>query len=481
MRRRHVLNPFEIDCVVDVAQLIDVGRRGSDIDRKAAAVSGRGIAEPELGEDEGIFLRQLFQRRKAPGLAAVAGAHVGLEDQHILVRFQVAQLGHPLGRFPIGDARIVQTGGHHQRRVGLCGHLIVGRVRTDQLEIGLAGNGVAPFWPFARRERQRFIQHGVEHIDKRHMGDDSAELFRCLVDDGAHQLAARRTATGRDHPRRRPAGRDQALGDINEIVERVGALGELAIKIPLIAQIIAAADLGDGKGHAAIQQAQPVGRKARHGRDAIGAIGIKMQLAGAIRLEALLVDNRDRHLHAVPRRHEEALAFILAGVITRWHFLHLSGDECAGLYVIIIDRSRRDHRGVVDAQQRGISLQIAADAGRISRFGEGQHGLAAVVLAQHDAIQPVAAALHAEIRRESGDAGDVIAIRTSDQCRPVARCLEAGGGDAEIHMIIVGADEQAIPPHIHFIAHPGLPALDQQRRRGGIGGRHQPHFARHMI
>ena len=206
-----------------------------------------------------------------------------------------------------------------------------------------------------------------------------------------------------------------------------------------------------------------------------------MQLAGAVGLEALPVDDGDRHLHPVPRRHEEALAFILAGVITRWHFLHLSGDECAGLHVIIIDRGRRDHRCVVYPQQRGIRLQIAADAGRIRGFGKRQHDLAAIVLAQHYPVQPVAAALHAEIRREGGDAGDVIAIRTGDQCRPVARCFEAGSGDAEIHMIIVGADEQAIPPHVHLITHPGLPALDQQRCRGWIGGRHQPHFARHMI
>ncbi len=245
----------------------------------------------------------------------MASAHVGLEDQHVLICLGGPQLGDPLGRLPIGDARIVQPGSDHQRRIGLCAHLIIRRIAADQLKIRQRSDRIAPFRPFAGRERQAVIEHGVEHVHKRHMRHHGPEQLRRLIHDGAHQFAAGRTAAGRDHPRRGPAGLNQALGGIDEIVERVGALGQFAIEIPAIAQIVAAANLRDGKGDAATQQAQAIGRKARHGRDAISAVAVKVQLAGAVRLEALFVHDRHGHLHAVPRGDKHALAFILAGVI----------------------------------------------------------------------------------------------------------------------------------------------------------------------
>ena len=56
--------------------------------------------------------------------------------------------------------------------------------------------------------------------------------------------------------------RDQPLRDVDEIVERVGALLELAVEEPLVAEVVAAADVGDGIGPAAVQQADAVGVEA---------------------------------------------------------------------------------------------------------------------------------------------------------------------------------------------------------------------------
>ncbi len=53
---------------------------------------------------------------------------------------------------------------------------------------------------------------------------------------------------------------------------------------------------------AAVDQAQPSGREAGRYRIAIGAVGVEEELALAVLLETLLVDDRDRHLLAVPRR-----------------------------------------------------------------------------------------------------------------------------------------------------------------------------------
>ena len=53
-----------------------------------------------------------------------------------------------------------------------------------------AVQALTPFGPFARRQRQGAVQHGVEYIDERHMCGDGAVQLRRLVDDSSHQLAA---------------------------------------------------------------------------------------------------------------------------------------------------------------------------------------------------------------------------------------------------------------------------------------------------
>ena len=72
-----------------------------------------------LGQDEGIGLGHLPQPRPAAGLAAMAGAHVDLQELEIVVGARRAQPRRPLGRLPIGDARIVEAAGDQHRRIGL--------------------------------------------------------------------------------------------------------------------------------------------------------------------------------------------------------------------------------------------------------------------------------------------------------------------------------------------------------------------------
>ena len=103
--------------------------------------------------------------------------------------------------------------------------------------------------------------------------------FGIGVDHRAHQLAAGRAALDRD-----PAGLvklcgDQALRDVDEIVEACWCVGELAVEEPLIAKVVAAADMGDGEGEAAVEQAQAVGLKAGGMAIAVGAIAVEEQLA----------------------------------------------------------------------------------------------------------------------------------------------------------------------------------------------------------
>ena len=120
--------------------------------------------------------------------------HIGFHEEQIVVGFGVAKFGDPLGRLPISDARVVETGGDDHGRVILCLHLIVGAVGEDVGKALFASDRIAPFLPFARRQREVFVEHGVEHIDEGHMGNDCAVLRRVLIDDRTHQFAACRAA-----------------------------------------------------------------------------------------------------------------------------------------------------------------------------------------------------------------------------------------------------------------------------------------------
>src|SRR3546814_1119906 len=82
-------------------------------------------------------------------LASMSRAHIGLEQQHILIGLGRAELCCPFCGFPISNARIVKPDGNQDRRVILRLHLIIGRIAADQFEGRLVRDGIAPFRPFA--------------------------------------------------------------------------------------------------------------------------------------------------------------------------------------------------------------------------------------------------------------------------------------------------------------------------------------------
>src|SRR3546814_18417430 len=82
---------------------------------------------------------------------------------------------------------------------------------------------------------------------------------------------------------------------------------------------------------------------------------------------------------------------------------------------------------------------------------------------------------------EDRQAGDVTAIAAGDQRFPFARRRDAGGGDAEIGVGVVGADVERALALVDVIFAPLLPRRDEQRRRFGIVGGDQIDIARLVI
>ena len=420
----------------------------------------------------------------------MACTHVGLHQQQVVVGLQLAQLGDPFGGFPIGHARIVQPRCHHQRRVIARSHLIIGRIGQDIGERRLVGDRVAPFLPFARRQRQILVQHRVQHIDKRHVRDNCAVLRRVLIDDRAHQLTARRTAARRDHAFRRKALRDQPAACVDEIVEGVGAFEQLALQIPAPPQIIAAANMRDGIGKAAIHKGKPRGRKARRNGVAIGTVSIKVQRPRPFD-PGLLEDVRaifphhdaNRHHRPIARLHGEALRGVEAGIVTAGDFLRLQCRQPARRDIIIINRAGRDHALIGQPQLAHRIFGIVRKAGGIACLGKGDRGDVGRigVGTQLDLIEPAQSPFGDEEILEQVKLGQIKLVRPRDHRLPVTGRFQLCLGEPEVDVIVIGQHPQLAIPDIDRIFDTLVAGLHQNRFSRGIGSGDEAHFAGFIV
>lgn len=362
----------------------------------------------------------------AAGFAAVASTHVGFEEEQVLVGLQRTQFGDHFGRFPVGDAGIVQTGCEKHRRIGFRGDVVVGAVTADEFKRGFVGDGIAPLGPLAGGERQLLVEHGVQHINEGHMGDDGSKKLRRLIDHGTHQLATSATAAGGDAPFRGVAALNESACGIDEVIKRVRALHELAIEIPLVAEIIAAADVRDGIGETAIDKGESVRIKIGRRGVAVGSVGVKVQRPAAVFLEAFLREDGNGHLHAIARFDHDALGLILAGIVATRDLLDLECLQALLSDVVVVVRGGRDHGLVVDAQCGDGVFGIAAESGGVARLGEGDAlGLQRLVVAANlDVVETVDAALGDEEVFEEAEVGQVVPVRAGDERFPFAGLLE---------------------------------------------------------
>ena len=121
------------------------------------------------------------------------------------------------------------------------------------------------------------------------------KLFWRHVGDGTHQHAASGTALRDDAVMAGEPFRDEMVGRGDEIGEGVLLLQALAVFVPVIAFVLAAANMGDGIDEAAIGEGQAIGVEACRNGDAIGAIAIKQAWRRTIDLRVAMIDDGDGH------------------------------------------------------------------------------------------------------------------------------------------------------------------------------------------
>ena len=110
------------------------------------------------------------------------------------------------------------------------------------------------------------------------------------------------------------------------------------MQVPLTPQIVATANMRDGIGETAIDQAEAAGRKARRHGIAIGTVSIEMQRSA--RITVLAHDHADRDHGAVARRDLDPLGRIEIGIVATRYLLLLEQFELAAGDMVVIDRIR---------------------------------------------------------------------------------------------------------------------------------------------
>ena len=135
-----------------------------------------------------------------------------------------------------------------------------------------------------------FDEAGIDRALRRLTPAERRELE--IPDDyRAHQQTTGAAAFDHKAVLRGPFLLNQKLGTVDEVEEGVFLLHEHAILPPLFAQLVAAADMCDGEGHTAIEQADAIAGKSRRHAVAVGPVTVEEERRFSVTRETVLVDD----------------------------------------------------------------------------------------------------------------------------------------------------------------------------------------------
>ena len=237
--------------------------------------------------------------------------------------------------------------------------------------------GIAPLLELADRERQRLVEHGVDHVDEGHAQHRGRRAVRPQVEHRADQEAARAAALDHEPVGRGVAVLHQVIGRRDEVGERVALGHHPALVVPALAQLAAAADVGDGHAHPAVEQAQPVGREAGRVRDSRrrrsprAASGPSRRAAASARQTSEIGTRVPS-----PRDRVDALGAVAGrGRSRRAPRLCFSSRSALPRHVVVEHRGGGDQRLVAEPIGVGLELRVGVRVdGRRSARGTARGG-----------------------------------------------------------------------------------------------------------
>jgi len=119
--------------------------------------------------------------------------------------------------------------------------------------------------------------------------------------------------------------------------------------VPGLAEFAAAADVGDGEDHAAIEKAEAIGAEADGHGEAVAAIAVEEKRGAAVARGAVAIDDGDGEFGAVGGDGVEAFAAVERGIVAAEDGLLLAQDALVGVDVEVIDGARGDEGFVGEA------------------------------------------------------------------------------------------------------------------------------------
>jgi hypothetical protein len=417
---------------------------------------------------------------KPPRSPPVAGVQIDVEQQRVGVGLERAQLGHVLGRLPVGHLAVVQRRQRQDGRVGAGFQVVVGAVGAHPAVLRLDLR-VAPLDELLGGQRQALVEHGVDDVDEGHLHHHRLEELRSQVDHGAHQEAAGAAPAGDELRGRGPALAHQGIGAGDEVGEAVHLARQLAVQVPASPQVAATAHMRHGEDHAAVQQAQQRGVEARIAGDAVGAVAIEQQGLRSGAAPRLGVQQRDRHTRAIRGLGPDPLAGVAAGVVAG-HRLHLADLARSPAQRMVDDRGRRGHRLVAEAQGVAVELKVlpGLDLGAVDRLVKTDVARRARPQRQHAQAQ-IAAGTHAhhQMAPEHRQALKVLIGPRRDQLagRPQAAGAQRQADEAEVGLVIVNPQQQAVAVVLGKVLHPVATRQHAAPHAGGPRGVQAPDLA----
>ena len=349
----------------------------------------------------------------------MAGRHDGLEQQGMAVGVERPQARHVLGGLPVHDLAVVERRLDQHRGIAPRGQV---GVRAVRLHVGVLGEdlGVAPLLELADRQRQRLVEHRVDHVHERHAHHGGPEQLGPHVEHGADEQAAGAAALDDEPVGGGVAAGDQVLGARDEVGERVALLEHAAGIVPALAEVAAAADVGDGEGHAALEQAQPARREHDRVRKAVRAVAREQERARAVARCRRGRDERDGHARAVGRGGVDALGPVTRGLVAAEHLRLLEERQRPRGHVVIEHRGRRDQRLIAEAVARRHELGVRLGIHLVRGLGE-LHEVrdAGGDLGHAQASEPVVTLLGDVVAGEDVDVLDHHVLAVRDELGPV--------------------------------------------------------------
>src|SRR6266436_1652564 len=137
------------------------------------------------------------------------------------------------------------------------------------------------------------------------------------------------------------------FGGGDKVGEGVALLVHARGVVPGLAEFAAAAHVGDGVDHAAVEKAQAIRTEADWDGNAVAAVAVEEQGSARVARSVAAIDDGEGNPGAVGRCGVQALADVLGWIIAAEDGLLLAENLLAGAEVVIEDGARRDERLVL--------------------------------------------------------------------------------------------------------------------------------------